>query len=144
MEIIASGIVKHFPTFDTARSIQGKAMNTSTESRATPYISKSTFLNGLQCSKLLWSIYNARHLFQKVDDAAQSVFDQANEVAAFAKRMFPTGIGIHITSAAIAPSHDVELHLRLLRGITMVWRPTSDRRGLGGAEFAGTICRKSR
>ena len=69
-------------------------MKTSTESRAAPYISKSTFLRGLQCSKLLWSIYHARHLFPKVDDATQAIFDQANEVGAFAKKLFPTGIGI--------------------------------------------------
>jgi hypothetical protein len=43
---------------------------------------------------LLWSIYNARHLFPKVDDATQSIFDQANAVGAIAKRMFPTGIEI--------------------------------------------------
>ncbi len=69
-------------------------MSTSTESRAAPYVSKTTFLSGLQCSKLLWSIYNARHLFPKVNDATQSIFDQANAVGAFAKRMFPTGIEI--------------------------------------------------
>jgi hypothetical protein len=59
-----------------------------------PYVSKSTFLSGLQCSKLLWSIYNARHLFPKVDEATHCIFDQANAVGAFAKRMFPTGIEI--------------------------------------------------
>jgi len=28
-----------------------------------PYISKSKYLSGLQCPKLLWSAYNAKHLF---------------------------------------------------------------------------------
>ena len=60
----------------------------------TPYISKSKFLNGLQCPKLLWSSYNAKHLFPDVDEAQQAIFDQGHEVGAFAKRMFPNGIEI--------------------------------------------------
>jgi len=60
----------------------------------TPYISKSKFLQGLQCSKLLWSAYNAKHLFPEVDAALQAVFDQGHEVGDFAKRMFPNGIEI--------------------------------------------------
>jgi hypothetical protein len=60
----------------------------------TPYISKSKFLQGLQCPKLLWSAYNAKHLFPEVDAAQQAVFDQGHEVGAFAKRMFPNGIEI--------------------------------------------------
>ena len=28
----------------------------------TPYISKTKFLQGLQCPKLIWSAYNAKHL----------------------------------------------------------------------------------
>jgi hypothetical protein len=60
----------------------------------TPYISKSKFLQGLQCPKLLWSAYNAKHLFPDVDDALQAVFYQGHEVGAFAKQMFPSGIEI--------------------------------------------------
>jgi hypothetical protein len=60
----------------------------------TPYISKTKFLHGLQCPKLVWCDYNAKHLFPEVDDALQAVFDQGHEVGAFAKRMFPNGIEI--------------------------------------------------
>jgi len=59
-----------------------------------PNISKSKFLQGLQCPKLLWSAYNAKHLFPEVDAALQAVFDQGHEVGALAKRMFPNGIEI--------------------------------------------------
>jgi len=59
-----------------------------------PYISKSKFLQGLQCPKLLWSSYNANHLFPAVDDALQAVFDQGHAVGAFAKKMFPNGAEI--------------------------------------------------
>jgi hypothetical protein len=60
----------------------------------TPYISKTKFLQGLQCPKLIWSAYNAKHLFPAVDDALQAVFDQGHEIGALAKRMFPNGIEI--------------------------------------------------
>ena len=60
----------------------------------TPYISKSKFLHGLQCPKLLWCDYNAKHLFPAVDDTLQAVFDQGHEVGAFAKKMFSDGVEI--------------------------------------------------
>ena len=60
----------------------------------TPYISKSKFLQGLQCPKLIWSAYNAKHLFPAVDDALQAVFDQGHEIGALAKKMFPDGVEI--------------------------------------------------
>jgi len=92
-------------------------MNTSTESRSAPSISKSTFLQGLQCPKLLWNAYHAKHLFPKVDDATQAVFDQANAVEALAKRMFPNGIEI-----ATDPS-DFERAIRLTQEALPLRRP---------------------
>jgi hypothetical protein len=38
-----------------------------------PRISKSKFLHGLQCPKLLWSDYDAKHLFPEADAALQAV-----------------------------------------------------------------------
>jgi hypothetical protein len=61
-----------------------------------PYISKSKFLQGLQCPKLIWSAYNAKHLFPAVDAALQAVFDQGHEVGAFAKKMFPNGVEVDV------------------------------------------------
>ena len=61
-----------------------------------PYISKSKFLQGLQCPKLIWSAYNAKHLFPAVDDALQAVFDQGHDVGSFAKKMFPNGVEVDV------------------------------------------------
>src|SRR5512136_1691183 len=61
---------------------------------ATPYISKSKFLWGLQCSKLIWHAYNARHLIPEPDASQQAIFDQGHEVGALAKKMFPDGLEI--------------------------------------------------
>lgn len=83
----------------------------------TAYISNSTFLQGLQCPKLLWSTHNAKHLFPKVDDATQSVFNQAKEVGGLAKRLFPNGIEIETDPA------DFEGVIRLTREAVRSRRP---------------------
>ena len=59
-----------------------------------PNISKSKFIQGLQCPKLIWSAYNAKHLFPAVDAGLQAVFDQGHEVGSLAKKMFPNGVNI--------------------------------------------------
>ena len=70
------------------------ARTTLTPSSATtrPYVSKSKYLQGRQCSKLLWSAYHAQHLFPAVDAAQQAIFDQGHEVGALAKALYPGGI----------------------------------------------------
>ncbi|HPY31138.1 MAG TPA: DUF2779 domain-containing protein [Verrucomicrobiota bacterium] len=59
-----------------------------------PSLSKSTFLMGRQCSKLLWFRYNARDQIPAPDEAQQAVFDQGHEVGNLAKQLFPGGIEI--------------------------------------------------
>jgi hypothetical protein len=61
---------------------------------AAPYISKSKFLWGLQCQKLIWHAYNAKHLIPEPDAQTQAIFDQGHEVGALAKKLFPDGIEI--------------------------------------------------
>ncbi len=39
------------------------------------YISKSKFLWGLQCPKLLWHAYNAKDLIPEPDASQQAIFD---------------------------------------------------------------------
>jgi len=58
------------------------------------YISKSKFLWGLQCPKLLWTAYNAKHLIPEPDAAQQAIFDQGHEVGALVKQMFPDGVEV--------------------------------------------------
>ncbi len=56
-----------------------------------PFISKSTFLMGRQCSKLLWFRYNAKDQIPAPDEATQAVFDQSTEVGELARQLFPGG-----------------------------------------------------
>ena len=57
-------------------------------------LSKSTFLMGRQCSKLLWFRYNAKDQIPAPDEGQQAVFDQGHEVGELAKQLFPGGIEI--------------------------------------------------
>jgi len=59
-----------------------------------PFISKSKFLWGLQCQKLLWHAYNAKNLIPEPDASQQAIFDQGHEVGALAKLLFPGGIEV--------------------------------------------------
>jgi len=56
------------------------------------YISKSTYLMGLQCQKLIWFRYNAKDQIPAPDEATQAVFDQGTEVGELARQLFPGGI----------------------------------------------------
>jgi hypothetical protein len=66
----------------------------SSRTAAGPFISKSKFLSGLQCHKLLWHAYNAKDLIPEPDAATQAIFDQGHEVGALAKQMFPDGVEV--------------------------------------------------
>jgi hypothetical protein len=92
-------------------------MNPRSQSSSTPYISKSTFLQGRQCPKLLWSVYNAKHLFPQVDAATQAIFDQGHTVGELAKRMFPGGIEI------VADPTDFEGAIQLTQEALPLRRP---------------------
>ena len=50
---------------------QGSQCNLHT----TPYISKSTYLMGLQCQKLIWFRYNAKDQIPAPDESTQAIFD---------------------------------------------------------------------
>jgi hypothetical protein len=58
------------------------------------YISKSKYLSGLQCHKLLWHQYNAKELIPAVDATTQAIFDQGHLVGEYAKKLFPDGIEV--------------------------------------------------
>lgn len=59
-----------------------------------PPISKSRYLEGLQCPKLLWFRYNAKDQFPPIDPSTQAIFDQGHLVGNYAKQLFPRGIEI--------------------------------------------------
>jgi hypothetical protein len=62
-------------------------LNTTATTERT-YVSKSKFLQGSQCNKLLWFAYNEKDQIPESDAAQQAIFDQGHEVGALAKSLF--------------------------------------------------------
>jgi hypothetical protein len=57
-------------------------------------LSKSKYLEGLQCPKLLWTSINQPESIPELDIATQYIFDQGHMVGEMAKKLFPGGIDI--------------------------------------------------
>ena len=55
-------------------------------------LTKSNYLNGLQCSKLLWISVNDKKRFPEVGETQQHIFDEGNVVGDYAKKLYPNGI----------------------------------------------------
>ena len=77
----------------------GRATLTTTTATEQPLISKSKFLLGSQCRKLLWYAYNAKDQIPEPDAAQQAIFDQGHEVGALAKSLYPGGIEVSSDAA---------------------------------------------
>lgn len=59
-----------------------------------PLLTKSKYLIGLKCPKLLWITFNAKDRLPGVDEATQHRFDQGHVIGALAKSWFPDGIDV--------------------------------------------------
>src|SRR3989344_2507844 len=57
-------------------------------------LTKSRYVNGLQCSKWLWLAFNEPESLPKVDELAQHRFDEGAKVGELAKSLFPEGISV--------------------------------------------------
>jgi len=57
-------------------------------------LSKSKYLNGLQCRRYLWIACNDPERIPKPDAVTQYVFDQGHLVSQLAKRLYPRGIDV--------------------------------------------------
>ncbi|MBF4482339.1 DUF2779 domain-containing protein [Dehalococcoides mccartyi] len=78
-------------------------------------LSKSKYLNGLQCQKYLWLLFNAKDKVPQPDDSTQHVFDEGHRIGELAKRLFPDGIDI--------PSDDFIGNLNKTREALQAKRP---------------------
>lgn len=57
-------------------------------------ISKSKYMNGLQCSRLLWFVVNSPEELPTIEEDKQFIFDQGHEVGDYAKKLFPKGVEV--------------------------------------------------
>ena len=55
-------------------------------------ISKSKYMKGLQCPKLLWTICNAAESVPEADAGTQALFDEGTAVGVLAQSLFPDGV----------------------------------------------------
>jgi CRISPR/Cas system-associated exonuclease Cas4 (RecB family) len=70
-------------------------------------ISKSKYMNGLQCQRLLWLSVNQPEAIPPVDEETQFIFDQGHEVGNFAKMLFPEGIEVPHDSDMVKKTHEL-------------------------------------
>ncbi|MDD5288957.1 MAG: DUF2779 domain-containing protein [Dehalococcoidales bacterium] len=59
-----------------------------------PLLSKSKYLNGLQCFRYLWLLYNDPQQVPETDSVTRFRFDQGHQVGELAKKLFPDGINV--------------------------------------------------
>ena len=83
----------------------------------TRLISKSKYLNGLQCSKLLWTQFNAKEEIPEADAGTQAIFSQGAKVGLLAQRLFPGG------TAVAWDDEDFDAMVRITRELLPVRRP---------------------
>ncbi len=57
-------------------------------------ISKSKYLNGLQCPKLLWTQFNQRDLIPEPGAGQMHIFNTGHEIGDLAKLLYPDGIEV--------------------------------------------------
>ena len=57
-------------------------------------LTKTKYLTGLQCPKLLWLQINDPKQLPQVDLSTQFIFDQGHVVGELAKKLFPEGIDV--------------------------------------------------
>ena len=70
-------------------------------------ISKSRYMDGLSCSKLLWCQFNAPELIPAFDDTTQAIMQQGQDVGAWAKKLYPEGVEIERGRKSIEMTNDL-------------------------------------
>ncbi|MDO8661175.1 MAG: DUF2779 domain-containing protein [Candidatus Woesearchaeota archaeon] len=64
-------------------------------------LSKSKYMAGLSCSKLLWCQFNAPEMIPAFDDTTQAIMQQGQDVGDWAKKLYPEGVEIERSRKSI-------------------------------------------
>ena len=72
-----------------------------------PVLSKTKFMHGMQCHKLLWTELHEPQLVPQPDEVTQHRFDQGHLVGHLAKGLFPNGIDI--------PTKDIAANIKMTK-----------------------------
>lgn len=57
-------------------------------------LSKTTYLHGLRCPKLLWHAWNTKHLVQATDEQSLAALEEGKQVGRLAWQLYPGGIEV--------------------------------------------------
>lgn len=79
---------------------------------ATPYLSKSLYIKGLQCHKALWLQKNRPELKDEVSVSQQSAFDSGTSVGILAQQLFPDGV--EVPYDGLTPTEQLEMTRKLM------------------------------
>lgn len=101
----------------------------TTKSRP-PILSKSSYMAGLQCPKLLWHKVNEPEIFAEPDAAKQAILEQGKEVGELAKRLFPMGLEV---GAGVIEKQKVD---ELSRAVLAERRPLFEAGFISGRAYA--------
>lgn len=74
-----------------------------------PSLSKSRYLNGLQCLKYLWLLINQPNAVAQPDARTQHLFDQGHLVQEYAEKLYPGGI--HVPESTLRGTGDLSARL---------------------------------
>ncbi len=74
---------------------------------ASTLLTKSKYLNGIQCLKYLWFVYHDKEKIPPFDDETQFRFSEGEKIGNLAKKLFPNGVDI--------PYHGFKENLNLTR-----------------------------
>jgi CRISPR/Cas system-associated exonuclease Cas4 (RecB family) len=91
-------------------------------------LSKSRYLNGLQCPRLLWIASNEPDRIPEPDAATQHIFDQGHLVGELAKKLFPGGIDV--------PAKDFMTNIAMTKDLLRQRRPLFEAGVLSGKIYS--------
>ncbi len=95
---------------------------------ASKLLTKSRFMNGAQCLKLLWLSVHAPESIPQPDAASQRVLDQGHLVGELARKLFPQGIQI--------PQSDFMGNIRATRSLLKENQPLFEAGFMAGTLFS--------
>jgi hypothetical protein len=93
-----------------------------------PLLSKSKYVTGLQCPKLLWVLVHEPKRIPETDTVTQYMFDQGHLVGEYAKKLFPDGTDI--------PHDDFMGNIATTRKLLAERRPLFEAGILAGAIYS--------
>ena len=91
-------------------------------------LSKSRYLNGLQCPRLLWIASNESERIPEPDAATQHIFDQGHLVGELARKLFPGGIDV--------PADDFMANIAMTKDLLQQRRPLFEAGVLSGKIYS--------